>query len=1215
MADARSNKSQSKGKRGHSSDPKESSSGDSVPPKAARVSTRSTHSKSANIATSSREETRRHKAMEKAFQKAASEASRVSSPSVGPSKSPAFPTSNVAVPSSQIQIEHDFSPDQSTLGENVAADASSVFPAARPLSPIVSIQAPPRQEFPEAQAQTCIQGSEAPVNLTPALAELVSVSIRQGIAEGLQQRASSEASSYVSQQSRSVRAQMVADPVQCEERADSPENASQGSLSEGEIAPDQDLSEDEGLEPDQPSFIGLFKPQLFRSLLFKAQNVTGLGISSTPSSQGASTPSSQHPSSSLLFQEPSIRAEVVPAPKLFSDVVQRQWSSPSSGPVPNGLDKRFYNMASDFANILQVPSVDAPIVALSSASPLTGPSEEFLRPEDKKLERSLVKDHQASAWSIQASSAASFFNRASILWLRQLQERLPPSDMRSHQDINKILAAVEFSADATLNAARFSAKAIGASVTSRRLLWLRQWQADVRNKWRLASAPFSGNYLFGPALDPLLIETKDHRKILPALSRRSDPRQQGSFRSHSFRSDFSSFQSRPQRYPQPRGGQQQDFQEHVRGQSPLDSSSSPVLGMVDLSGSCSGMPVQSASTREHHHGREPLRMGGSPGVSAGPRAVVGPGEGTSHQHLGAQSHLPSSSQVRSSPSRSGCLDQNRQRSCQGPHQPARRDPLQGSHEGGISSLQVGGESLGIHPRLSHLRVSKCSGGRSQSIGGGPDGVEPRSTSVPGHRASLRPSSSGPLRVRIQPPASEVLHEISCPGSRSCGCLDQPVALWSSSLCFPISSPHLQGHQEAVAGTSRAHPSGSLLAQTTVVCGSDGSLCCSPLADPGRQNISVAGPSSSSRLSVVPADHLEVERFLLSSARVPSEIISMIQASRRGSTNRIYNATWMAFSAWCRRKKVLPTAASILDILGFLHDGFISGLSPNTLRRQISAISSILTCGTAESVSTHPLIRSFLRGATNLRPPAVHRFPTWDLNKVLLALTGPPFEPLREVSLKFLSFKAAFLVAITSARRISELAALSVRQDLCIIHPDRVILRLDPAFIPKINSTFHRSQEIILPNFCPFPRHRLETVWHKLDVRRALKIYISRTSSFRRSEALFVSFQPQSMGSKVSSTTLGRWLRASISLAYEAQSLPVPRGVTAHSTRSAATSAAWSTQASLEEVCRAATWTSPSPFIRHYRLDVYASAEASFGRRVLQRVSSQDQERRRPSPSQ
>lgn len=120
-----------------------------------------------------------------------------------------------------------------------------------------------------------------------------------------------------------------------------------------------------------------------------------------------------------LFQEPTVQREVVPAPKLFSDVVLRQWSFPSSGPVPNNLDKQFYNMAPDFSHLLQVPSVDAPVLALSSLSPLAGPPEEYLRPEEKKVERTLIKGHQASAWSVQASSAASFFNRATILWLRQ----------------------------------------------------------------------------------------------------------------------------------------------------------------------------------------------------------------------------------------------------------------------------------------------------------------------------------------------------------------------------------------------------------------------------------------------------------------------------------------------------------------------------------------------------------------------------------------------------------------------------------------------------------------------------------------------------------------------------------------------------------------------------------------------------------------------------
>lgn len=142
---------------------------------------------------------------------------------------------------------------------------------------------------------------------------------------------------------------------------------------------------------------------------------------------------------------------------------------------------------------------------------------------------------------------------------------------------------------------------------------------------------------------------------------------------------------------------------------------------------------------------------------------------------------------------------------------------------------------------------------------------------------------------------------------------------------------------------------------------------------------------------------------------------------------------------------------------------------------------------------------------------------------------------------------------------------------------------------------------MLPNFCPNPSHPLERVWHSLGVRRALQIYLRRTSSLRRTESLFVSVQLATLGLKVSSPTVGRWLRATITKAYEVQALPVPRRITAHSTRSASTSAAWATQAPLQEVCRAATWTSPIPFICHYKIDSFALVEAAFGRWVLQRV--------------
>lgn len=133
-----------------------------------------------------------------------------------------------------------------------------------------------------------------------------------------------------------------------------------------------------------------------------------------------------------------------------------------------------------------------------------------------------------------------------------------------------------------------------------------------------------------------------------------------------------------------------------------------------------------------------------------------------------------------------------------------------------------------------------------------------------------------------------------------------------------------------------------------------------------------------------------------------------------------------------------------------------------------------------TIQTSPYLAFSPRGLKSVAS-IVHHFPTWDLNKVLTALMSSPFEPLHLVALQFLSFKVTFLIAIKLACHILELAALSMRDDLCLFHPDRVVLRLDPTFLPKVNSLFHHAQELVLPNLCPTPAHRLECSWHALDV--------------------------------------------------------------------------------------------------------------------------------------
>lgn len=73
------------------------------------------------------------------------------------------------------------------------------------------------------------------------------------------------------------------------------------------------------------------------------------------------------------------------------------------------------------------------------------------------------------------------------------------------------------------------------------------------------------------------------------------------------------------------------------------------------------------------------------------------------------------------------------------------------------------------------------------------------------------------------------------------------------------------------------------------------------------------------------------------------------------------------------------------------------------------------------------------------------------------------------------------------------------------------------------------------------------------------------------------------------------------MAYRAVEEAVPEGITAHSVRGAATSAAFKGVGFIRGICRAATWASPHIYTRRYHIHTSASAEVAFGRRVLQSV--------------
>lgn len=104
----------------------------------------------------------------------------------------------------------------------------------------------------------------------------------------------------------------------------------------------------------------------------------------------------------------------------------------------------------------------------------------------------------------------------------------------------------------------------------------------------------------------------------------------------------------------------------------------------------------------------------------------------------------------------------------------------------------------------------------------------------------------------------------------------------------------------------------------------------------------------------------------------------------------------------------------------------------------------------------------------------------------------PFKPAATCDLHLLSWKTLFLVAITSAWRVSELAALDSRREFLSFLPHAVRLSTHCTFLPKVVSAFHLQADLMLPDFYPNPTNDLECLWHTLDVTRALKFYLHRT---------------------------------------------------------------------------------------------------------------------------
>ncbi|XP_058879441.1 uncharacterized protein LOC131737040, partial [Acipenser ruthenus] len=350
------------------------------------------------------------------------------------------------------------------------------------------------------------------------------------------------------------------------------------------------------------------------------------------------------------------------------------------------------------------------------------------------------------------------------------------------------------------------------------------------------------------------------------------------------------------------------------------------------------------------------------------------------------------------------------------------------------------------------------------------------------------------------------------------------------------------------------------------------------------------PSSRTALASEPQTHAVVglapERERLSALGLSTAVISTIQSARAPSTRSQYAYKWQLFQSWCLAESHDPVSCPMAVILQFLQKLLDEGKSPSTLKVYLAAISVCHVRIDGLSPGCHFLASQFLKGARRLRPPRTTSLPSWSLDVVLEALTKAPFEPLHSVDMKLISIKTAFLLAVVSAKRVSELHALSVHPSCTRFAGDgsKVSMRPNPAFLPKVISPFHMNQSVELMAFHPPPFSSPEEErLHMLCPVRALRCYMDRTKTVRQTEQLFICHGSRSLGQPLSKQRLSHWIVDAIKLAYESAGLPPPGQLKAHSTRGMATSWALFRGVPVSDICAAASWATPHTFMRFYRL--------------------------------
>ena len=414
-----------------------------------------------------------------------------------------------------------------------------------------------------------------------------------------------------------------------------------------------------------------------------------------------------------------------------------------------------------------------------------------------------------------------------------------------------------------------------------------------------------------------------------------------------------------------------------------------------------------------------------------------------------------------------------------------------------------------------------------------------------------------------------------------GCI--PPALGQPpGVCLPSHSHHKESSSQTESlSPLRSHSDRPLLASKGMVSRSTGTSIrhSNRTTQTSRSAATTAFPSASRKSPNASSDCEATLKRFARQAGFSETVAGQLALCRRTSTRLNYQARWGKFRKWCRdfhHRSSEPTIPKIAEFLTFLFKTEKAAMS--TIKGYRAMLSSVFKFCLPE-ISTSPILKDLVRSFEISAPRPLHQSPSWDLDKVLEYVSGPPFEPLADASFRNKTRKALFLVAMATTKCVGELQALS----FSVSHRgDDLVLHYDPFFLAKTESVSNPlPRSVIVQSLADFVGDLPERVLCPIRAVHYLR-RAARSVEFTPSR-LFVS--PSDHKRTMSKNAMSFFLRQLITESGAVSSSVPPR---AHYIRGIATSLNYYSNLSISAIKEAATWKSNRVFAMRYLKDMSAT---------------------------